>query len=202
MVARENSEQVRKGYEDLSKGDIETVANFCSPDLRWYANVAASSLGFALAHSSATGYNSCVPDQRGGRERGGAGGCAGERGAGEERLRSLREGRHGDHRRCVRQGHRVAHQRSEPVAGTYNGQDEVFPLFERLAELTGGTFNIEIHDLLASDDHVVVLTKDRATRNGTTMEADEVHVWHVTDGKAVEFWSIARDQHANDEFWG
>ena len=87
------------------------------------------------------------------------------------------------------------------ISGTYNGQEETFAFFGRLMELTDFTFSVSIHDLLASDDHVVVLVKESATRNGKTLEADDVHVWHLADGKAQEFWGISNDQHAVDEFW-
>jgi uncharacterized protein len=87
------------------------------------------------------------------------------------------------------------------VSGTYNGQDETFGLFGRLMELTGGSFSVAVHDLLASDDHVVVLVKESASRGGKSLEADEVHVWHVADGKAVEFWGISNVQHEVDDFW-
>lgn len=87
------------------------------------------------------------------------------------------------------------------ISGTYNGQDDTFAFFGRLMELTDNTFAVEIHDLLATDDHVVVLVKESATRNGKSLEADDVHVWHLANGKALEFWGISKDQHEVDEFW-
>jgi len=87
------------------------------------------------------------------------------------------------------------------ISGTYNGQEEAFAFFGRLMELSDGTFSVSIHDLLASDDHVVVLASESATRNGKNLVSDDAHVWHVADGKAVEFWGIAKDQAAVEEFW-
>jgi ketosteroid isomerase-like protein len=87
------------------------------------------------------------------------------------------------------------------IAGTYNGQDETFAFFGKLMELTDATFTVGVHDVLASDDHVVVLAKESASRNGKSLENDDVHVWHLADGRAVEFWGIARDQHEVDDFW-
>lgn len=87
------------------------------------------------------------------------------------------------------------------ISGTYNGQEETFAFFGRIMELTDGTFSVGIHDLLASDDHVVVLAKESANRNGKSLESDDVHVWHVANGRAVEFWGISKDQHEVDEFW-
>ena len=87
------------------------------------------------------------------------------------------------------------------ISGTYNGQEETFAFFGKLMELTDGSFTIASHDLLASDDHVVVLARESARRNGKSLESDDVHVWHVAAGKAVEFWGISRDQHEVDDFW-
>ncbi len=87
------------------------------------------------------------------------------------------------------------------ISGTYNGQDETFAFFGKLMEGTDGTFKVEVHDFLASDDHVVVLVKESASRNGKSLVSDDVHVWHVADGKAVEYWGISRDQQEVNEFW-
>jgi uncharacterized protein len=88
-----------------------------------------------------------------------------------------------------------------PISGTYNGQEETFGFFGRLMEETDGTFSLSVHDLLATDDHVVVLVTESASRNGKSLKADEVHVWHLANGRAVEFWGIAKDQHEVEEFW-
>ena len=87
------------------------------------------------------------------------------------------------------------------ISGTYNGQEETFAFFGKLMEHTDGTFTVGVHDVLASDDHVVVLAKESASRNGKSLDSDDVHVWHLTNGKAVEFWGISKDQHEVDEFW-
>jgi len=87
------------------------------------------------------------------------------------------------------------------ISGTYNGQEETFAFFGKLMELTDGTFTVAVHDLLATDDHVVALVKESASRDGKSLESDDVHVWHLANGKAAEFWGIAKDQHEVDEFW-
>jgi ketosteroid isomerase-like protein len=88
------------------------------------------------------------------------------------------------------------------VSGDYKGHEEVVGLFTRLMERSGGTFNLEIHDFTASDDHVVVLTRESAQRGAASVKDDTVHIWHVKDGKATEFWTTSFDQYASDEFWG
>jgi uncharacterized protein len=51
-------------------------------------------------------------------------------------------------------------------SGRRNGKQELFAGMGRLAELTGSTLRGEIHDVLASDDHVVVLQTTRGERDG------------------------------------
>jgi ketosteroid isomerase-like protein len=89
-----------------------------------------------------------------------------------------------------------------PTAGDYSGHDEVMQFFGKLVQLTGGTFQLELHDVVGNDDHVVALTDARGERNGRSLEnGHAAHVWHVRDGKAVEFWGLVEDPYGNDEFW-
>lgn len=90
--------------------------------------------------------------------------------------------------------------RSE-LAGDYRGHAEVFGFFGQLAELSGGTFQLEVHDLMATDDHVVALVRERGSRAGRSIDSSGVHVWHVAGNRAVEFWGVTYDQYADDEFW-
>lgn len=90
-----------------------------------------------------------------------------------------------------------------PIAGDYTGHAEITSFFGKLQELSGGTFQLEMHDLLASDDHVVAIVDGRAERNGKALENGRgVHIWHVRDGKATEFWGMVQDPYGADEFWG
>ena len=88
------------------------------------------------------------------------------------------------------------------LAGDYKGKNEVFGFFGQLGERSAGTFSIDVHDVLANDEHVAVLTRERAERDGKSLDVNFVHVWHVSDGKAVEFWAASTDEYAGDAFWG
>jgi uncharacterized protein len=87
------------------------------------------------------------------------------------------------------------------VAGDYSGKEEVGAFFSKLVELTNGNFRLELHDVLANDDHGVVLVHATAQREGKSIEGNDVHVWHLSDGKATEHWAHPGDQYASDEFW-
>lgn len=86
------------------------------------------------------------------------------------------------------------------ITGTYRGHEEIFGLFRRLQEMTGGTFKFVVHDLLASDDHVVVLAYVRGRRNGIDLDSPVVHMMHMRDGRLTEFWGFPGEA-VFDEFW-
>jgi uncharacterized protein len=88
-----------------------------------------------------------------------------------------------------------------PVSGDYTGKDQVFGFFAKLQELSDGTATVEVHDLLASDDHGVAIITETATRQGETQSLQAIHVLHLRDGKVTEFWDAHTDQYTSDEFW-
>ena len=87
------------------------------------------------------------------------------------------------------------------VAGDYHGPQGVMEFFGKLMEVSGGSFRLEIHDLMGTDDHVVALIKATSERGGTTRTFDTAHVWHVADGKATEFWALSANPYEDDEFF-
>jgi ketosteroid isomerase-like protein len=88
-----------------------------------------------------------------------------------------------------------------PLSGTYRGRDEVFGFFGRLAEETGGTFRLEVHDVLANDEHTVALCWLTASRGGKSIQIPMANVSHVRDGKVTEFWGATTDPQASIDFW-
>ena len=89
-----------------------------------------------------------------------------------------------------------------PLSGDYHGRDQVFGFFGRLAEETGGTFRLDVHDILANDEHTAVLATLTASRNGKSIEVPVVNVSHNDrDGKITEFWTSTTDPQAGLDFW-
>ena len=88
------------------------------------------------------------------------------------------------------------------VSGDFEGKEAVFGYFGRLVQETGGTFRIEVHDVLANDEHVVALTTASAERQGKSLNnAKGVQIFHVRDGKVTESWFHSGDQYADDAFF-
>lgn len=91
---------------------------------------------------------------------------------------------------------------SSQLAGDYHGHQQVVGFFGRMMELSGGTFRLDIHDVLANDVHGTVLATARAERDDQNMAVRQANIWHLANGKATEFWSFAEDQEALDKFFG
>ena len=88
-----------------------------------------------------------------------------------------------------------------PLSRDYRGHAEVLGFFGHFMELSGGTFALQIDDVLASGDRVVVLCTESARRGGRSWSSPQVHVWTVKDGKATVFREYPGDQQTEDEFW-
>lgn len=89
-----------------------------------------------------------------------------------------------------------------PLTGDYKGKDAVFGFFGKLMQLTGGTFKIEAHDILANDDHTVILVRETAEKDGKKWDSRSVHISHPdSEGRVKEFWAFTEDQAAADAFF-
>jgi ketosteroid isomerase-like protein len=88
-----------------------------------------------------------------------------------------------------------------PVSGDYQGIDQVLGFFGTLAERSGGTFRVSLHDVVASDEHAVGLYTSEGEREGRRLHSQQTLVFHVRDGMVAEAWALHYDQHATDEFW-
>lgn len=88
-----------------------------------------------------------------------------------------------------------------PLAGSYSGKDSVLGFLADLTSRSGGTYKADVHDVLASDEHVVVLTKETAQREGRSLNDNLVAVYHMREGRVSEGWFHPGDTYADDEFW-
>ncbi|HZB22281.1 MAG TPA: nuclear transport factor 2 family protein [Gaiellaceae bacterium] len=88
------------------------------------------------------------------------------------------------------------------MAGAYRGRREIIRFLGLLPRLTDGTYSSRLIDVLASDDRAAVLYRATGTREGRTLDIDQVLLFTVRDGCVVEVVALPSDQRAFDEFWG
>jgi ketosteroid isomerase-like protein len=86
-------------------------------------------------------------------------------------------------------------------AGEYRGKDAVLDYFARSAKAMGGMPEADVHDILANDDHVVVIGSASArAADGSSAAWKYVNVFHISDGKATEVWGMAENDADVDPF--
>lgn len=85
---------------------------------------------------------------------------------------------------------------NNPLSGTYKGKEQFAGAVMKAEEVSGGLHR-EMHEILATDDHIVVLVGVRSGKGGYTWNG--ANIWHVRDGKLAEVWLLSDDQDTTDK---
>jgi ketosteroid isomerase-like protein len=86
-------------------------------------------------------------------------------------------------------------------AGAHRGPDDVIAMFADQFQDTNGSFRVDVHDILANDQHAVALATVSGERKGRKLNDRYTHVVHLEDGRVKESWIFAENQDLVDEFW-
>jgi ketosteroid isomerase-like protein len=86
------------------------------------------------------------------------------------------------------------------LSGDYHGREAVLAFFAKSVQIALPEF--DIHDIVASEDHVVALLNIAWRRNdtGATLEDKNVQIFHVSNGQAIEVWTMREDPATFDQF--
>ncbi|MBC7385392.1 MAG: nuclear transport factor 2 family protein [Cryobacterium sp.] len=87
------------------------------------------------------------------------------------------------------------------LAGKYDAGNFVSNLASKWNELSGGKFNLDVHDILASDRHAVALASVKFARGDQTLEYRTVQVWRIENGSPVAWYEYPRDLYQFDAIW-
>ena len=90
---------------------------------------------------------------------------------------------------------------SSVLAGQYEGKGATLAWFARVAEITGGTVRLNIRDVLANDEHAIVLTTTHASLGGRMLDEQGVVVFELKDKKVTQAWMFSDDQEKIDAFF-
>jgi uncharacterized protein len=88
------------------------------------------------------------------------------------------------------------------LSGEHRGSDNVIALFMKQFEETGGTFKVELHDVLANEEHAVALATVSGSREGKSLSDRYAHIAHIKDGRLTESWLFPESSDEVDGFWG
>ncbi len=85
------------------------------------------------------------------------------------------------------------------AAGEYRGKDSVIQMS---SAAVGGESTIDAHDVLANDDHTVLLgTAHLVAPDGDRVDYKFVNVFHIRDGKVTEAWGMSENDAETDAFF-
>lgn len=85
----------------------------------------------------------------------------------------------------------VWHARGSVFGGDFKGKQAAIGAIARYPQEIQD-INLEFHDILANDKHVVALVNSSFKRNGKSYSDQLVYVFHINDqGKTTEAWIIA-----------
>jgi ketosteroid isomerase-like protein len=87
---------------------------------------------------------------------------------------------------------------TSPLAGDYRGKQAVMELFGKYMGMLDSQ-QTEVHDIVANDQHTVVMGTVTLKRKGRTLESKITDVIHPdSEGRVKEFWRFSDDQAALD----
>jgi ketosteroid isomerase-like protein len=88
-----------------------------------------------------------------------------------------------------------------PRSGDFHGIDDVIAEFGRLFQDSGGSFRVEVDEILEGDKSVVVLARASASREGRTLDEAYAHIFQFRGDQVSEAWVVNYDQAATEAFW-
>lgn len=89
---------------------------------------------------------------------------------------------------------------ASPMAGDYKGRAEVMQMMGRIGEVLD-SLEQEMHDITASDHHVVAILTNHVERGGHRASLDAVHIMHIDDDQLTEMWILDADPAKARAFW-
>lgn len=87
------------------------------------------------------------------------------------------------------------------LAGSHRGRDAIFAFLLDVQGATGGTFGLDLIDVLANDVHAAVFFRGHATRDGKTLDNPTCLRIRLDGGRIVEVWEYVWDLEDVEDFW-
>ncbi len=88
------------------------------------------------------------------------------------------------------------------VSGEFKGLDSILGMYAKLAELTSGTYSVEIEQTFTDGNGtVVVVHRQTAERNGKRLDNRQALVFKIVGGKVVSLLDTSDDIANDDAFY-
>ncbi|MEU6755797.1 nuclear transport factor 2 family protein [Streptomyces sp. NPDC046685] len=91
---------------------------------------------------------------------------------------------------------------NNPLSGHHKGREAVLDLYRRLAEETNGTFQADLHAVLADGrGHVMAFHTARGDRGDRGIEVQQGLFFTIVGGKITDIDECTQDIDEEDTFW-
>ena len=87
--------------------------------------------------------------------------------------------------------------RAEPI----RGKAALAAMYGASAPDPGFAITVEVHDVVANDEHAIAMVTAHATRNGKTLTYRTAEIFHVRDGKITARWAFSDDTARINQFF-
>jgi uncharacterized protein len=88
------------------------------------------------------------------------------------------------------------------MSGDYRGLEEIVPFLRRTAELTNGTYRVDLLWVVADDNHAVAVYRARGEREpGPSLDIEQALLIELRDGLWTDIRAQPLDQAAFETFW-
>lgn len=90
---------------------------------------------------------------------------------------------------------------SNQFSGDHKGLDNILAMYERVTELTGGTFEVTLEGVYANDHRAVATFRGQATRDSQRLDKRYALTFEIIDGRVIDLDEMVLDGAEDDEFW-
>ena len=74
-------------------------------------------------------------------------------------------------------------------------------LMESMGNIADYDLKVDLHDVVANDEHIVALVTATATKDGKSLTYKTAEIHHHKDGKITERWAFSDDTDAINKFF-
>lgn len=85
---------------------------------------------------------------------------------------------------------------------TLHGREAVRESMSGMEEFGADAFQLDIHDVVGNDEHVVGLVEATVNMGGQSFTYRTAEIAHMSDGKVTERWAFSDDTERISEFFG
>jgi ketosteroid isomerase-like protein len=87
------------------------------------------------------------------------------------------------------------------LAGSHRGWDAILAFLLKVPTITNGTFQAEIIDVVANDQHAVVLFRGHAKRGSKELDNPTSLRIRIENSRITELWEFVWDLDHVEDFW-